>query len=108
MTTNEELLTVDQLAARLGWSPKTVMNKMSGKDAIFQRGVHYDSPRGLPTLFRWSAVLSLYQFSDSSSGLFALSAGGGTKSRGRCETILKKMLTSRERKRIYISICRKS
>lgn len=71
---SEELLTVDQLAARLGWTPKTVMNKMSGKDAIFRRGVHYDSPRGLPTLFRWSAVLALYQFSDGPIGHAEVSA----------------------------------
>jgi hypothetical protein len=59
---SEEYLTVDQIAARLGWSPKTVQNKMSGPDPVFKRGVHYDSPRGLPTLFRWSAVLALYRF----------------------------------------------
>ena len=68
MTTPEEFLTVEQLAARLGWTAKTVQNKMSGKEAVFQRGVHYDSPRGLPTLFRWSAVLALYQFRDSPIG----------------------------------------
>jgi hypothetical protein len=59
---NEEFLTVEQLAQRLGWEPKTVQNKMSGKDAIFTRGVHYDSPPGMPTLFRSSAVLALYRF----------------------------------------------
>ena len=59
---SEEYLTVEQLAARLGWEPKTVQNKMSGKDRIFIRGVHFDSPSGMPTLFRWSAVLAIYQF----------------------------------------------
>jgi hypothetical protein len=58
----EEYLTVEELAQRLGWSPKTVANKMHGKDAIFQRGVHFDSPPGMPTLFRWRAVLALYRF----------------------------------------------
>jgi len=58
----EEYLTVEQLAQRLGWTPKTVQNKMSGKDAVFQRGVHFDSPPGMPTLFRWSAVLAIYRF----------------------------------------------
>ncbi len=58
----EEYLTVEQLAHRLGWSEKTVRNKMSGADAIFLRGVHYDSPPGMPTLFRWSAVVALYRF----------------------------------------------
>ena len=51
----------------MGWTPKTVQNKMSGKDRIFIRGVHYDSPTGLPTLFRWSAVLSLYRWSDTAA-----------------------------------------
>jgi transcriptional regulator with XRE-family HTH domain len=58
----DEYLTVEQLAQRLGWTPKTVQNKMSGKDAIFKRGIHFDSPPGMPTLFRWSAVLAIYQF----------------------------------------------
>jgi hypothetical protein len=70
----EELITVEQLAARLGWTPKTVQNKMGGKDAIFQRGVHYDSPRGLPTLFRWSAVLALYRF-DGERSMATAAAG---------------------------------
>jgi hypothetical protein len=60
----EEYLTVEELARRLGCSPKTVQNKMSGPGAIFKRGIHYDSPPGLPTLFRWSAVLALYHFED--------------------------------------------
>lgn len=58
----DEYLTVEQLAARLGCEPKTVQNKMTGKDAIFKRGIHFDSPPGMPTLFRWSAVLELYRF----------------------------------------------
>jgi hypothetical protein len=29
---------------------------------IFKKGVHYDSPPGLPTLFRWNAVMALYNF----------------------------------------------
>ena len=62
MTNGEDYLTVEQLAERLGWTPKTVQNKMG---TIFIRGIHYDSPAGMPTLFRWSAVLSLYHWSDS-------------------------------------------
>jgi hypothetical protein len=58
----DDLITVAELARRLGWEPKTVQNKMSGKDRVFIRGVHFDSPPGLPTLFRWSAVLALYRF----------------------------------------------
>ncbi len=54
---NEEYLTVEQLAQRLGWEPKTVRNKMG---TIFKRGIHYDSPPGLPPLFRWTAILAHY------------------------------------------------
>jgi len=62
MNAPDDYLTIEQLAARLGWSEKTVRNKMSGPDAVFKRGVHFDSPAGLPTLFRWSAVLTMYRF----------------------------------------------
>jgi hypothetical protein len=60
----EEYLTVEQLAARLGWSPKTVRNKMA-PGGIFKKGVHYSEARGLPVLFRWSRVLALYPWADS-------------------------------------------
>ena len=60
---SDEYLTVEQLATRLGWAPKTVQNKMGGNPFI--RGVHYDSPSGMPTLFRWSAVLALYRWTDT-------------------------------------------
>ena len=59
---NEEFLTIEQLAARLGWEPKTVRNKMTGEKAVFKRGIHFDNPPGMPTLFRWSAVLAMYRF----------------------------------------------
>ncbi len=75
----EEYLTVEQLAQRLGWTPKTVQNKMSGKDAIFKKGVHFDSPPGMPTLFRWSAVLAIYQFDDERP---ASSAAAGARQPG--------------------------
>jgi hypothetical protein len=55
----EEYLTVEQLAARLGWKPKTVQNKMN---SIFKRGIHYAEAPGLPVMFRWSAVLALYEW----------------------------------------------
>jgi hypothetical protein len=58
----EEYLTVEQLAERLGWTPKTVQNKMSGKDAIFKKGIHYAQAPGLPVMFKWSAVLELYDW----------------------------------------------
>lgn len=60
---NDDLITVQELARRLGWSEKTVRNKMAGNP--FVRGVHYDSPPGMPTMFRWSAVLRLYSFRDA-------------------------------------------
>lgn len=58
----EQYLTIAELAQRLGWSVKTLRNKMAGKNAVFKRGVHFDSPPGMPSLFRWSAVLSTYRF----------------------------------------------
>lgn len=61
MTSHEEFLTVEELAARLGWKPKTVRNKMA-PGGIFQKGVHYSEAPGLPVLFRWSAVLALYEW----------------------------------------------
>jgi hypothetical protein len=57
----EEYLTVEQLAARLGWSPKTVRNKMA-PGAIFKKGIHYSEAPGLPVIFKWSAVLKLYDW----------------------------------------------
>lgn len=57
----EEYLTVEQLAARLGWEPKTIRNKM-GRHGIFKRGIHYAEAPGLPVLFKWSAVLDLYEW----------------------------------------------
>jgi hypothetical protein len=70
----EEYLTLEQLAQRLGWKPKTVQNKMTGKNAIFKRGIHFDSPPGMPTLFRWSAVLAIYRF-DGESPIPTAAAG---------------------------------
>jgi hypothetical protein len=35
-TAGEEYLTVEQLAQRLGWTPKTVQNKM-GRNGIFKK-----------------------------------------------------------------------
>jgi hypothetical protein len=65
-TPAEEYLTVEQLAERLGWTPKTVQNKMSGKTAIFRRGVHFAQAPGLPAMFKWSAVLRLYDWTQES------------------------------------------
>jgi hypothetical protein len=57
----EEFLTVEQLAERLGWSPKTVQNKM-GRNGVFKKGIHYAEAPGLPVMFKWSAVLELYDW----------------------------------------------
>jgi hypothetical protein len=62
----EEYLTVEQLAARLGWEPKTIQNKM-GRNGIFKKGIHYAQAPGLPVLFKWSAVLELYDWKPETS-----------------------------------------
>jgi hypothetical protein len=62
----EEYLTVEQLAQRLGWSTKTIHNKM-GPRGIFKRGIHYAHAPGLPVMFKWSAVLELYEWKTESA-----------------------------------------
>jgi hypothetical protein len=62
----EEFLTVEELARRLNWAPKTVRNKM-GPRGIFKRGIHYSEAPGLPVLFKWSAVLALYRWDSAES-----------------------------------------
>jgi hypothetical protein len=52
----DEYLTIAEVAARLKIKPKTVKNKMAS--GIFQRGVHYFSPRGLGPRFKWSTVVA--------------------------------------------------
>ena len=59
----EEFATVEQLAQRLGWKPKTVQNKMG--QGVFKKGIHYAQAPGLPVMFRWSAVLELYDWTTS-------------------------------------------
>src|SRR5512147_2919366 len=66
----EEYLTVDQLAARLGWSPKTIRNKMA-PGGIFKRGVHYAEAVGLPVILKWSAVLELYDWTPAVQFFFS-------------------------------------
>ena len=51
---SEAYLTVNELAARLKVSPKTIRNKMAS--GIFRKSVHYFRPRGLRPRFKWSAV----------------------------------------------------
>lgn len=55
----EEYITVEELARRLNYEPKTVRNKMA-PNGIFKKGIHYSEAPGLPVMFRWSAVLALY------------------------------------------------
>ena len=65
MSEPEEYLTVEQLAARLGWSPKTIQNKM-GRGGVFKKGVHFAEAPGLPVLFKWSAIVELYKWDKQS------------------------------------------
>lgn len=52
----EEYLTIKELSSRLKVKPKTIKNKMAS--GIFQKGVHYFSPKGIGPRFRWSAVVA--------------------------------------------------
>lgn len=51
----KEYLTIEELAQRLSWEEKTIKNKMEG--GIFQKGVHYFSPKGIRPRFKWSAIV---------------------------------------------------
>jgi hypothetical protein len=84
-TAGEEFLTVEQLAWRLGWEPKTVRNKMG---RIFKKGIHYAQAPGLPVLFKWSTVLELYDWKpepvtspalDTDRGLIPMARGYSMK-----------------------------
>ena len=59
---SEEYLTINEVAARLKLSPKTVQNKMVS--GIFRKGVHYFRPRGLGPRFKWSAVQAWLEAED--------------------------------------------
>ena len=52
----EEYLTINEVAARLKVTPKTVRNKIAA--GVFRKGVHYVRPKGLGTRFRWGAVVA--------------------------------------------------
>ena len=56
----DDYLTIEQLAARLGWEPKTIQNKIA--KGVFKKGIHYSEAPELPRLFKWSAILSLYEW----------------------------------------------
>jgi len=63
----DDYITVEELARRLNYEPKTIRNKM-GPRGIFKKGIHYSEAPGLPVMFRWSAVLRLYRWSAADSG----------------------------------------
>jgi len=52
----EEYITIDELAARLKLSPKTIRNRMAS--GVFSKGDHYFSPRVMGPRFKWSAVVA--------------------------------------------------
>jgi hypothetical protein len=48
-----EYLSIRELIARIPYDEGSIRNMMS--QGIFQRGVHYEKPRG-KVVFRWSAI----------------------------------------------------
>ena len=61
----EEYLKIEELAARLKLSRKTIHNKMSA--GVFIKGVHYFSPAGMGTRFKWSAIVAWMEAGDSTT-----------------------------------------
>ena len=47
-------LRIDEVAKRLGLSPKSVRNKMAA--GVFCKGVHYFAPQGMYPRFSWAAI----------------------------------------------------
>lgn len=58
----EDYITLKELARRLNYTPKTVRNKIA--EGVFKKGVHYSTAPGLPMMFKWSAIIALYQWGD--------------------------------------------
>jgi len=58
----EEYLTINEVAARLKLSPKTIKNKMAS--GVFRKGVHYFRPRGIGPRFKWSVVQAWLEAED--------------------------------------------
>ncbi len=50
----EGYLTTKEVAERLRWQPKTLLNRVS--QGIVRGGVHYLKPRGIGLRWKWSAV----------------------------------------------------
>ena len=63
--TAEEYLKIKDLAQRLGFSPKSIRNKMA--EGTFRKGVHYFSPSGIGPRFKWSAVVEWLERNDDST-----------------------------------------
>jgi predicted DNA-binding transcriptional regulator AlpA len=61
----EEYLKIPELAARLKLSRKTIRNKMSA--GVFIKGVHYFSPKGMGTRFKWSAIVEWMEAGDNAT-----------------------------------------
>jgi hypothetical protein len=56
----DDYITVEELARRLNYTVKTVRNKVA--EGVFKKGVHYSTAPGLPMMFKWSAIIALYQW----------------------------------------------
>lgn len=54
MSIENEYIRIEEVAKRLGLSPKSVRNKMS--NGTFKRGVHFFKPIGITPRFSWSAI----------------------------------------------------
>lgn len=61
---DEEYLTISEVAALLKLKPKTVKNKMVA--GVFRKGFHYFSPPGLGPRFKRSAVVGWLEQGDKS------------------------------------------
>lgn len=59
----DDYITVEELAKRLNYTVKTVRNKVA--EGVFKKGVHYSTAAGLPMMFKWSAIIACYRFSES-------------------------------------------
>jgi hypothetical protein len=58
----EEYLKIPELCPAC---PKTIQNKMSAGAGI--KGVHYFSPKGMGTRFKWSAIVEWMEAGDNAS-----------------------------------------
>ena len=76
----EEYLTIKELSSRLKVKPKTIKNKMAS--GIFQKGVHYFSPKGIGPRFRWSAVVAWLEAGEQEQAKATDNSDGAPKSDG--------------------------